>query len=93
MKNLTDLASLIGTFLTSLISLIVLWNVTRSILALLATIQRRLTVLRSLYISQRAELRAVQKFLEINCGYHIRSESQEVQEDLLSQYSDDKTGF
>ncbi|MEG4323608.1 MULTISPECIES: hypothetical protein [unclassified Microcoleus] len=79
--------------MTSLISLVFLWNVTRGILTLLATIQRRLTVLRSLYISQRAELRAVQKFLETNNGYHVRSESQEVQDDLLNQYNDDNTGF
>ncbi|WP_333325915.1 hypothetical protein [Microcoleus sp. Aus8_D1] len=93
MKSFTDLASLAATLLTSLISLVFLWNVTRGILTLLATIQRRLTVLRSLYISQRAELRAVQKFLETNNGYHVRSESQEVQDDLLNQYNDDNTGF
>ncbi|WP_333291616.1 hypothetical protein [Microcoleus sp. B4-C2] len=93
MKSLTDVISLVGTFLTSLISLIVLWNVTRGVLTLLATIQRKLTVLRSLFISLRGELRSMQKFLKVHHGYHIREEIQDVQEDLLKQYDNDTTGF
>ena len=92
-KNFTDIASLIGTFLTSLISLIVLWNVTRGILTLLANIQRKLTVLRSLYISQRAEVRDMQNYLKVHQNYQIRGGLHEVQEDLLTEYSNENTGF
>lgn len=93
MKNFTDIASLIGTFLTSLISLIVLWNVTRGILTLLANIQRKLTVLRSLYISQRAEIRDIQNYLKIHHNYQARGGIYEVQEDLLTEYNNENTGF
>ncbi len=93
MKSATDIVSLIGTLLTSLISLIVLWNVTRGVLTLLATIQRKLTILRSLFISLRGEFRAMQKFMKVHNGYHIREEIQDIQEDLLKQYDSDDTGF
>ena len=93
MKNFADVASLIGTILTSLISLIVLWNVTRSVLTVLANIQRRITILRSLFISLRAEFRAMQEFLKTHHGYHIRKDIQDVQKDLMEQYQNDDTGF
>lgn len=93
MKSLTELATLFGTVLTSIISIIVLWNVTRGVLTLLATIQRKLTILRSLFISLRGELRALQKFLKVHHGYHIREDIQDIQEDLLKQYDSDDTGF
>lgn len=93
MKYFTDVASLIATFLTSLISLIVLWNVTRGILTLLANIQRKLTVLRTLYISQRAEIKDMQNYLKIHHSYHTRGGVQEIQEDLLAEYNNENTGF
>lgn len=93
MKTLADFMSLVGTFLTSLISLIVLWNVTRGILTLLANIQRKLTVLRSLYISQRAEVRDLQNYLKVHHGYHVRGGIHEIQEDLLKEYDNENTGF
>lgn len=93
MKNFADVASLFGTILTSLISLIVLWNVTRGILTLLANIQRKLTVLRSLYISQRAEVRDIQNYLKIHHGYHVRGGIYEIQDDLLNEYNNENTGF
>ncbi|MGB8691515.1 MAG: hypothetical protein WCD53_29920 [Microcoleus sp.] len=93
MKNLTDLMLIIGTFLTSLISLIALWNITRSVLTFLANIQRKIAILRSLFISLRAESRAMQEFLKTHHGYHIRKDIQDVQEDLMEQYQNDDTGF
>lgn|GEM_PF-3695923 len=93
MKNLAEIASFVGTLLTSLISLIVLWNVTRGVLTLLANIQRKLTVLRSLYISQRAEVRDIQNYLKIHHGYHVRGGIHEIQDDLLSEYKNENTGF
>lgn len=93
MKSLTELATLFGTLLTSIISIVVLWNVTRGVLTLLATIQRKLTIVRSLFISLRGELRALQKFLKVHHGYHIREDIQDVQEDLLKQYDSNDTGF
>jgi len=92
-KSAADVVSLIGTLLTSLISLIILWNVTRGVLTLLANIQRKITVLRSLYISQRAEVRDLQNYLKIHHGYHVRGGIHEIQDDLLNQYSDENTGF
>jgi len=92
-KNLAEIASFVGTLLTSLISLIVLWNVTRGVLTLLANIQRKLTVLRSLYISQRAEVRDIQNYLKIHHGYHVRGGIHEIQDDLLSEYKNENTGF
>lgn len=93
MKNLAEIASFVGTLLTSLISLIVLWNVTRGVLTILANIQRKLTVLRSLYISQRAEVRDIQNYLKIHHGYHVRGGIHEIQDDLLSEYKNENTGF
>lgn len=93
MKNATEIVSLIATFLTTLISLIVLWNVTRGILTLLANIQRKLTVLRSLYVSQRGEVRDIQNYLKIHHGYHVRGGINEIQDDLLSEYNNENTGF
>ncbi|MEG4883001.1 hypothetical protein QUB75_19670 [Microcoleus sp. K1-B6] len=93
MKSLVENASFVGTLLTSLVSLVVLWNVTRAVLTRLANIQRKITLLRSLFIGLRGELRALQKFLKINHGYHIREDIQDVQEDLLKQYDDNDTGF
>jgi len=92
-KNLAEIASFVGTLLTSLISLIVLWNVTRGVLTILANIQRKLTVLRSLYISQRAEVRDIQNYLKIHHGYHVRGGIHEIQDDLLSEYKNENTGF
>ncbi|MEG4108996.1 hypothetical protein [Microcoleus sp. S13_C5] len=93
MKNFADVASQLGSILTLIISLIILWNVTRGVLTLLATISRKLTILRSLFISLRGEFRAMQKFLKVHHGYHIREDIQDVQEDLLKQYDSDDTGF
>ena len=93
MKNFADVATQLGSILTLIISLIVLWNVTRGVLTLLATISRKLTILRSLFISLRGEFRALQKFLKVHYGYHIREDIQDVQEDLLKQYDSDDTGF
>lgn len=93
MKNITEIVSVIGAVLASFISIIALWNVTRGILAILATIERKLTVLRSLFITLRGEFRSLQKFLKIHHGYHIREDIQDVQEDLLKQYDSDTTGF
>ncbi|WP_373534666.1 hypothetical protein [Microcoleus sp.] len=93
MKNVTEIASLIGTFLTTLISLIVLWNVTRGVLTLLANIQRKITVLRTLYISQRAEVCDIQNYLRIHHGYHVRGGIREIQDDLLKEYDNENTGF
>lgn len=93
MKNFSEVISLFGTILTSLISLIVLWNVTRGVLTLLANIQRKLTVLRSLYISQRAEVRDIQNYLKIHHGYHVRGGIHEIQDDLLREYDNENTGF
>lgn len=93
MKSATEVASFLATLLTSIISLIILWKVTRGVLALLANIQRKITVLRSLYISQRAEVRDIQNYLKIHHGYHVRGGIHEIQDDLLIQYSDENTGF
>ncbi|MEG4497585.1 hypothetical protein QUB05_05560 [Microcoleus sp. F10-C6] len=79
--------------MTSIISLIVLWNVTRGVLTLLANIQRKLTVLRSLYISQRAEVRDIQNYLKTHHGYHVRGGIHDIQEDLLKEYNNENTGF
>ena len=93
MKNFADAATQLGSVLTLIISIIVLWNVTRGVLSLLANIQRRLTVLRSLFISVREEVRDIQNFLKLHHGYHVRGGIHEIQKDLLSEYNNENTGF
>jgi len=92
-KNFADAATQLGSILTLIISLVVLWTAVRAVFILLATISRKLTILRSLFISLRGEFRALQKFLKVHHGYHIREDIQDVQDDLLKQYDSDDTGF
>ncbi|MEG4458914.1 hypothetical protein [Microcoleus sp. N9_A1] len=50
-------------------------------------------MLRSLYISQRAEVRDIQNYLKIHHGYHVRGGIHEIQDDLLNEYNNENTGF
>lgn len=93
MKYASEILSNLSSVFAFLVSTIALWNMTRGVLGLLATIQRKLTVLKALFIGLRAEVRDVQKFLNLEHGYHLRGTINEIEEDLLKEYDNEKTGF
>jgi len=93
MKYASEVLSNLSSVFALVLGTIALWNVNRGILRLLATIQRKLTVLKALIIGLRGELRDVQKFLHVKHGYHMRGTINEIEEDLLKEYDNEKTGF
>ncbi|MEG4516506.1 MULTISPECIES: hypothetical protein [unclassified Microcoleus] len=76
-----------------IIGIILLWRVSRDVLRILSTLHRRMTVLKALLIGLRGELRDVQKFLNMQHGYHARGTVNEIEEDLLKEYNNENTGF
>ena len=88
-ESITFISSIFGL----LLAFVSLWNISKSIIKRLVIIQNRLDALRGLMISFGGRLVDIERHLNINDGYHIRSANSKVEESLLSQYDEQDTGF
>lgn len=88
-ETITLITSTIGLFLT----LVSLWNISKSIVKRLVIIQNRLDALKGLMIGLSGRVTDVENHLSINDGYRIRSVNAKVEESFLEQYTQGDTGF
>lgn len=93
MNKTIELITLISSALGLLLAFVSLWNISKSIVKRLVIIQNRLDALKGLMISFGGRMADVEKHLNINDGYHVRSANGKVEDSFLEQYNDQDTGF
>lgn len=93
MNKTIESITLISSVLGLLLAFVSLWNISKSIVKRLVIIQNRLDSLKGLMISFGGRMTDVERHLNINDGYHIRSANGKVEESFLEQYNDQDTGF
>ena len=93
MDKTIEAISLISSVVGLLLAFVSLWNISKSIVKRLVIIQNRLDALKGLMISLSGRMADVERHLNVNDGYHIRTANSEVEKTFFSQYSEGDTGF
>lgn len=93
MNKTIETITLVSSVFGLLLAFVSLWNISKSIVKRLVIIQNRLDSLKGLMISYGGRLTDIERHLNINDGYHIRSANSKVEESFFGQYDEQDTGF